>query len=63
MLHLPNGGWAFDKNSPEGHEIKSTAKYSQLINQPTHIANTSSFCMNLIFTMNSSFVKDSDVEL
>ena len=58
--------WALDKDAPEGHEIESltsTAGYSQLINQLTHITNTSASCVVLIFTTNSSFVKDSGVEL
>ena len=58
--------WAPYKDSPKGHKIESltsTARYSQLIDQPKHITNTSSSCKDLIFTTNSSFVKDSNVEL
>ena len=58
--------WPLDKDFPEGHEIESltsTAGYSQLIDQPEQITNTSSSCIDLIFTTNSCFVKDSGVEL
>ena len=41
---------AFHKDSPEGHEIESRA-------------NTSSSCIDLVFTTNSCFVKNSGVEL
>ena len=53
-------------DSSEGHKIESltsTAAYTKLIHQPTHINNTSSSCRHLIFTTNASFVKDSGVEL
>ena len=33
------------------------------MDQPVHITNTSSSCIDLIFTANSCFVKDSAVEL
>ena len=39
-----------------------TAKYSQLIDQSIHITNRFSSCIDLTFTANSSFVKDSGVE-
>ena len=58
--------WAFDKDSPEGRKIESltsTAGYSQLIDQQKHITNTSSSCIDLVSTTNSSFLKDSGIEL
>ena len=51
--------WALDKENNEGCEISfltSSAGYSQLIDQPTHITKESSSCIDLIFTSNPSFI-------
>ena len=58
--------WALDKENNEGREISfltSSAGYSQLIDQPTHITKESSSCIDLIFTSNPSFISASGVEL
>ena len=58
--------WALDKENKEGREISlltSSAGYSQLINQPTHITKEYSSCIDLIFTSNPSFISASGVEL
>ena len=58
--------WALDKENNEGCEISfltSSAGYSQLIDQPTHITKESSSCIDLIFTSNPSFISASRVEL
>ena len=58
--------WALDKEYNEDHEISfltSSAGYSQLIDQPTHITKESSSCIDLIFTSNPSFISASGVEL
>ena len=58
--------WALDKENNEGHEISfltSSAGYSQLIDQPTHITKESSSFIDLIFTSNPSFISASGVEL
>ena len=58
--------WALDKENNEGREISfltSSVGYSQLIDQPTHITEESSSCIDLILTSNSSFTSASGVEL
>ena len=58
--------WALDKENNEGREISfltSSAGYSQLIDQPTHITKESSSCIDLIFTSNPSFINASGIEL
>ena len=58
--------WALDKENNEGREISfltSSAGYSQLIDQSTHITKESSSCIDLIFTSNPSFISASGVEL
>ena len=48
------------------HEISfltSSAGYSQLIDQPSHITKESSSCIDLIFISNPSFISASGVEL
>ena len=58
--------WALDKENNEGREISfltSSAGYSQLIDQPTHITKESSSCIDLIFTSNRSFFSASGVKL
>ena len=58
--------WSLDKENNEGCEISfltSSAGYSQLIDQCTHITKESSSCIDLIFTSNPSFISASGVEL
>ena len=58
--------WALDKENKGGREISfvtSSAGYSQLIDQPTHITKESSSCIDLIFTSHPSFISTSRVEL
>ena len=43
--------------------LTSSAGYSPLIDQPTHITKESSSCIDLIFTSNPSFISASGVEL
>ena len=55
-----------DKNNTAGLEIDSittAAGYSQMINKPTHFINESSSCIDLIFSSNTSFVKNCGSEL
>ena len=50
-----------DKDNTAGLELDSitkTAGYSQMINKSTHFINESSSCINLIFPLNTSFVKN-----
>ena len=57
---------SLDKENNEGREISfltSSAGYSQLIDQPTHIIKESSSCIDLIFICNPSFISASRVEL
>ena len=56
---------SLDKENNEGREISSltSAGYSQLIDQPTHITKEPSSCIGLIFTSNPSFISASGVEL
>ena len=58
--------WSLDKENNEGHEISfltSSASYSQLIDQPTHITKECSSCVDLIFTSNPSAISALGVEL
>ena len=58
--------WTLDKKNNVSREISfltSSAGYSQLIDQPTHITKESSYCINLIFTSSPSFISTSGVEL
>ena len=43
--------------------ITPTTGYSQMINEPRHFFNESSSCIDLIFSSNSSFVKNCESEL
>ena len=55
-----------DKNNTAGPEIDSittAAGYSQMVNKPTHFINESSACIDLIFSSNTSFVKNCGSEL
>ena len=57
--------WYFhDKSSHEGNEIENvTAQFGlqQIIKQPTHISNTSSSCIDLIFKSQPNLITDSGV--
>ena len=58
--------WALDKEYNEGREISfvtSSAGYSQLNDQPTHITKEFFSCRNLVFTSTPSFISASGVEL
>ena len=58
--------WALDKEYNEGREISfvtSSAGYSQLNDQPTHITKEFFPCRNLVFTSSPSFISASGVEL
>ena len=55
-----------DKDNTAGLEIDSittTAGYSQMINKPTHFINESLSCIDLIYSSNTSFVKNCGSEL
>ena len=55
-----------DKDNTAGFELDSittTAGYSQMINKPTHFINESWSCIDLIFSSNTSFVKNCGSEL
>ena len=55
-----------EKNNAAGLEIDSittASGYSQMINKPTHFINESSSCIDLIFSSNTSFVKNCGSEL
>ena len=55
-----------DKDNTAGLELDSiitTAGYSQMINKPTHFINESSPCINVIFSSNTSFIKNCESEL
>ena len=43
--------------------ITTTAGYSQMINKPWHFFNESSSCIDIIFSSNTSFVKNRRTEL
>ena len=52
------------KSSQEGNEIENlTAQFGlqQIIKEPTHISNTSSSCIDLIFTSQPNLVTDSGI--
>ena len=58
--------WALDKENNDGRKISfltSSAGFSQLVHQPTHITRKSSSCIDIIFTSNPSFTGASGVEL
>ena len=63
MLNPPTG-MNGDKTSPEGLQIDSLTSFyglNQLIKEPTHITNTSSSCIDLIFTSQPNLVTHSGV--
>ena len=56
--------WSSDKETFEGramHSLKTSAGYTQLIEQPTHVINNSSSCIGLVFA--SNVICNSGVEL
>ena len=58
--------WALDKENNEESEISfltSVAGYSQLVDQPTHITNGFSSCIDLVLKSNPSFISVSGAEL
>ena len=55
-----------DITNSGGHEIdtlSSSAGYKQIINKPTHIVNSSSFCIDLIFSKNLNLLSNYGVDL
>ena len=57
--------WSQDITNSQGSIIDtltSTSGYHQLINSPTHMANTSSSCIDLIFTSNPSLITKFGIE-
>ena len=65
---MPNQNiwYTHDKTSHEGNEIENvTAQFGlqQLVKELTHISNTSSSCIDLIFTSQQNLVTDSGVHL
>ena len=64
-LNAKSKNWySHDKTSHEGNEIENvTAQFGlqQIIKEPTHISNTSSSCIDLIFTSQPNLITDSGV--
>ena len=64
-LNAKSKNWSsHDKSSHEGNEIKNvTAEFGlqQIIKKPTHILNTSSSCIDLIFTYQPNLITDPGV--
>ena len=64
-LNAKSKNWySHDKSSNEGNEIENvTAQFGlqQIIKEPTHISNTSSSCIDLIFTSQPNLITDSGV--
>ena len=64
-LNAKSKNWyCHDKYSHEGNAIENvTAQFGlqQIINEPTHISNTSSSCIDLIFTSQPNLITDSVV--
>ena len=64
-LNAKSKNWYFlDKTSHEGIEIENvTVQFGlqQIIKEPTHISNTSSSCIDLIFTSQPNLITDSGV--
>ena len=57
--------WSQDITSSQGSIIDtltSTSGCHQLINLPTYMTNTSSSCINLIFTLNASLITELGTE-
>ena len=59
-----NAKCSSDKNNIAGLEIDitTTAGYNQLISKPTHFTNGTSSCIDLIFSSNVSFIRNSGIE-
>ena len=64
-LNAKSENWySHDKSCHEGNEIENvTAQFGlqQIIKEPTHISNTSSSCIDLIFTSQPNLITDSGV--
>ena len=64
-LNVKSKNWyCHDKSSHEGNAIENvTAQFGlqQIINEPAHISNTSSSCIDLIFTSQPNLITDSCV--
>ena len=64
-LNAKSKNWyCHDKSSREGNAVENvTAQFGlqQIINEPTHISNTSSSCIDLIFTSQPNLITDSGV--
>ena len=57
--------WSQDIANHQGSTIDiltSTFGYSKLINLPTHMTNTSSSCIDLIFTSNPNLITEFGIE-
>ena len=57
--------YSHDKSSHEGNAIDNVTPQfglQQIIKEPTHISNTWSSCIGLIFTSQSSLITDSGVD-
>ena len=63
MQNLRNGALLTKTAGLELNSITTAAGYSQMINKRTHIVNESSSCIDLIFSSNTSFVKNCGSEL
>ena len=64
-LNAKSKNWyCHDKSSHEGNSIENvTAQFGlqQIIKEPTHVSNTSSSCIDLIFTSQPNLITDSGV--
>ena len=59
-----NNSYCHDKSSHESSAIENvTAQFGfqQIIKEPTHVSNTSSSCIDLIFTSQPNLITDSGV--
>ena len=58
--------WSSDIETFEGlaiHSLKTSAGYTDLVDQPTRVINNSSFCIDLVFASNPNLICNSGVEL
>ena len=58
--------WSSDKETFEGraiHSLTTSAGYTQLIDQPIHVINNSSSCINLVFATNPDIICSSGAKL
>ena len=64
-LNVKSKNWySLDKSSQKGNEIKNKAAQfalQQIIKEPTHISNTSSSCIDLIFSSQPNLIIDPGV--